>query len=236
MALNKKSPESILNFFLFCGYVRLRRRGGDSPPEAGAPWAQNSRSKYANMLVQPFTTNARLQEIFPSACFRILNKLLCMNQKPWHAAFGKTAAPCIMLFQTILQIRSRSDIPLLKLFTPQDVNMIFHMALNKKSPESILSFFLFCGYVRLRRRGGDSNSRYSFTTVRRFSKPLPSATRPPLQENLKLEILNFELLGSAVFQVFNSKPKFHFVAEDEGLEPPSPCGRQFSRLLTYQLA
>ena len=32
-----------------------------------------------------------------------------------------------------------------------------------------------------KRRGGDSNPRYGFDPVRRFSKPLPSAARPPLQ-------------------------------------------------------
>ncbi len=33
----------------------------------------------------------------------------------------------------------------------------------------------------IERRGRDSNPRYRFKAVRRFSKPLPSATRPPLQ-------------------------------------------------------
>ena len=32
-----------------------------------------------------------------------------------------------------------------------------------------------------KRRGRDSNPRYQLKPVRRFSKPLPSATRPPLQ-------------------------------------------------------
>ena len=30
------------------------------------------------------------------------------------------------------------------------------------------------------RSGGDSNPRYSFSTIYRFSKPTPSASRPPL--------------------------------------------------------
>src|SRR5690242_18574002 len=33
------------------------------------------------------------------------------------------------------------------------------------------------------RRGGDSNPRYRFRPVRRFSKPLLSTTRPPLRES-----------------------------------------------------
>jgi hypothetical protein len=35
-------------------------------------------------------------------------------------------------------------------------------------------------YAKEKRRGRDSNPRYRLIAVRRFSKPLPSATRPPL--------------------------------------------------------
>ena len=34
---------------------------------------------------------------------------------------------------------------------------------------------------RKNRRGRDSNPRYELLPIRRFSKPLPSAARPPLQ-------------------------------------------------------
>ncbi len=38
------------------------------------------------------------------------------------------------------------------------------------------------GFSREWRSGRDSNPRYGFTTVQRFSKPPPSAARPPLQK------------------------------------------------------
>ena len=48
------------------------------------------------------------------------------------------------------------------------------------------------------RSGGDSNPRYSFSTIYRFSKPTPSASRPPLHNlvsSFRLKTISFLLLA-----------------------------------------
>ncbi len=53
-----------------------------------------------------------------------------------------------------------------------------------------------------RRKGGDSNPRYEHIPVRRFSKPLPSATRPPFQ-NKKTYLVLFLFIFFIPFAIIN---------------------------------
>ena len=49
------------------------------------------------------------------------------------------------------------------------------------------------------RRGRDSNPRYKLKLVRRFSKPLPSATRPPLRKEVGVVYTGPRAIASGIW-------------------------------------
>src|SRR5688500_14698535 len=61
---------------------------------------------------------------------------------------------------------------------------------------------------RFQRRERDSNPRYRESPIRRFSKPVPSATRPSLHGPMARRRSSYSVV---------------ILAEEEGFEPPETC-------------
>ena len=69
------------------------------------------------------------------------------------------------------------------------------------APNRFLVPYIWCGAnpnkpQKPQRRGRDSNPRYGRSPIRRFSKPLPSATRPPLQNFICSTLQHFRQIAN----------------------------------------
>ena len=85
------------------------------------------------------------------------------------------------------------------------------------------------------RRERDSNPRYRESPIRRFSKPVPSATRPSLQASGDVWPMTAGLLqrwpghghtGKTTIELFGCQP-----GGGGGIRTPGACARRFSRPL-----
>ncbi len=113
---------------------------------------------------------------------------------------GKTPEP--LASQLTNQLTKSSDFSRPQVsFSGTTSSMKADTPINDKTPFSDEK----TGFLAQKRRGRDSNPRCGLLPTRRFSKPLPSASRPPLQAVIKTVIY---LWIGRIASTFSLNPKF----------------------------